>query len=211
MSDRVPERVETAGQARMAQPIEGDPHVAPAGRSAVVAGALAGVLAGVVMAAYLVLAAVLQELEPFTALTPMGATFRDADALAGGAGTLLLGVSLHLGVSALVGVILALILPRDFTPGSSGFLAIGFALVVMGFMTSTVVPAVNPVLEESFHDLGGSWVLAHMLFGLTLGYAVQRLRQGAPGVEARVSAPGRPAPPAAAARGSGATAGRGRS
>lgn len=150
------------------------------GRSTLFAGAVAGVAAGVVMAAFLVLAAAQQDMRPFTALEPMGATFRDAGALDGGAGSLLLGVLLHLGVSALVGLLFALILPRDFTPGSAAFICVGLAFMVMGFMTSLIVPAVNPVLEDSFHDLGGSWVIAHALFGLTAGYAAQRLRRGEP-------------------------------
>lgn len=181
MSDRAQQRIAPPGQDRMAGPRDAvDRVAAPTGRSATLPGVVAGVVAGVVMAAYLVLAAVLQELEPFTALTPMGATFRGADAAAGGAGALLFGVSLHLAVSALFGLIFALALPRDFTPGSSAFLGIGFAFVVMGFMTSLVVPPVNPVLEDSFHDLGGSWVIAHALFGLTTGYTVQRLRRAVP-------------------------------
>jgi hypothetical protein len=181
MSDRQPESTATRREHRMAQPInskQADSDVAPTAGSAVFAGAVAGVAAGVAMAAYLVFDSIVQGMEPFTALEPMGATFRDADALDGGAGSLLFGVSLHLGVSALVGVLFAMVLPRDFTPGNATFLCVGFAFAVMGFMTSVVVPAVNPVLEDSFHGAGGSWVIAHALFGMTTGYVCQRLRQG---------------------------------
>jgi hypothetical protein len=165
----------------MAQPIntkQADSDVAPTAGSVVFAGAFAGTAAGIVMAAYLVFASVVQGMEPFTALEPMGATFGDADALVGNAGSLPFGVFLHLGVSALVGVIFAMILPRDFPAGSAAFLCVGFAFGVMGFMTSVVVPAVNPVLEDSFHGVGGSWVIAHTMFGMTAGYVCQRLRQG---------------------------------
>lgn len=180
MSDRAPQRTVPPGQDQMPGLDEVDPDAVSTGRSVVLAGVVAGVVGGVVMAAYLVLAAALQDMEPFTALALMGATFRDAAAPAGGAGSLLLGVSLHLGVSALIGLLFALILPRDFTRGSAAFICIGLSFMVMAFMTSLIVPAVNPVLKDGFHDLGGSWVIAHVLFGLTAGYTVQRLRQGFP-------------------------------
>jgi hypothetical protein len=128
------------------------------------------------MAAYLVLAAAVQGMEPWTALEPMGATFR-RPVEPGGVGAMLYGLSLHLAVSALVGLLYATMLPRDFPPWSAAFLCVGFSAAVLGFMTSCIVPSANPVLEDSFHGLGGSWVIAHALFGLTAGYTCQRLRQ----------------------------------
>lgn len=147
------------------------------GTSLIIAGPVAGILGGVVLAGSLVLSAIVQGAEPLSAIQPMGARFASADALNGGSGRLVFGVFLHLGVSALVGLLFALVLPRDFPPRSAALLFVGFAFIVMGFMTSVVVPAVNPVLKGRFHDLGGSWVVAHALFGLTTGYVCQRLRR----------------------------------
>jgi hypothetical protein len=130
------------------------------------------------MAAYLVFASVAQGMEPFSALEPLGATFRGADALDGGTASLLFGIFLHLSVSTLVGLLFAAVLPGDFTPGNAAFICVGLAFVVMGFMTSLVVPEVNPVLKDRFHEFGGSWVIAHTMFGMTAGYVCQRLRQG---------------------------------
>jgi hypothetical protein len=144
--------------------------------SSAFAGSIAGLAGGLAMAACLVSAAVVEGIEPFAPLEPMGATFGEA-VEPGGAGSLLLGVLLHLAVSATVGLLFATVLPPDFPPGNAAFLCVGFALTVMGFMTSCVVPAANPLLEESFHGLGGSWVIAHALFGLTAGYLCQRLRR----------------------------------
>jgi len=153
------------------------PDLAPAS-SAVFAGPVAGIAGGLVMAGYLVIAAVALGMEPLTALAPMGATLRSPDTIGGGAGWVLFGLSLHLAVSAVVGLIFAVIVPRDHTPAVAAFLCVGLTFAVMAFMTSVVVPAVNPVLQASFHGLGGSWVIAHVLFGATAGYTGQRLRRG---------------------------------
>jgi hypothetical protein len=48
----------------------------------------------------------------------------------------------------------------------------------MGVMASAIVPAVNPLLKSRFHDLGGTWVVAHAVFGLTAGSVCQLLRRG---------------------------------
>jgi hypothetical protein len=141
------------------------------------AGLAAGVAGGLLMAAFLVVAAVTQGLEPFAAIEPMGATFRSADGFEGGPSAALVGFVLHLGVSALVGLVFATLMPRDFKPREAGVLCVGLAFLVMGVQTSVVVPAVNPVLKSHFHHLGGSWVIAHALFGLTSGYVCQRLRR----------------------------------
>jgi len=157
---------------------EAAPDVATAGGSTILAGPVAGIVGGLVMAAFLVFAAVAQGMEPLAALEPMGATFRDAEARGGGAGPVLYGVLLHLAVSALVGLLFAMVLPRDLAPGSAGVICVGLAFMVMGIMTSAIVPAVNPTLQARFRELGGSWVIAHALFGFTVGYACQRIRRG---------------------------------
>jgi hypothetical protein len=147
------------------------------GRSLLFSGCVAGLAGGVAMAAYLVFAAAVQGMEPLTALEPMGATFRDAVEPSAGDGSMLFGLFLHLAVSAMAGLLFVSVLPRNFSPGNAAFICVGFAFAMMGVMTSCIVPAANPVLKESFHDLGGSWVIAHALFGFTVGYACQKLRQ----------------------------------
>jgi hypothetical protein len=128
------------------------------------------------MAAFMIGAAVTQGLEPLAAIEPMGATFRSPD-FDPGARDALFGLVLHLGTSALVGLVFTAVVPRDFPAKEAGVMCIGFAFVVMGFMTSSIVPAVNPVLKAHFHDLGGSWVIAHALFGFTVGYVSQKVRR----------------------------------
>ena len=54
---------------------------------------------------------------------------------------------------------------------------IGFACAVMGVMTSAALPAFNPSLRSEMSELGGSWVLAHAVYGVTVGFFGQRLRQ----------------------------------
>lgn len=169
----------------MAVPMDEARTAVRGGRSLVFAGPVAGLAGGVVMAASLVLFAVALGGEPTAALEPMGATFAGADVPDGGAGRLPFGLFLHLAVSALFGLLFGSVLPRAFPPGNAALLCVGFAFFVLGVMTSVVVPAVNPVLEDRFHDHGGSWVVAHALFGATAGYVCQWLRQGSPARAAR--------------------------
>ena len=146
--------------------------------SLVFAGPAAGIAGGLAMAAYLMLSGAFTGSGPLAAVEPMGAAFADPAEFEGGGRAVLLGIVLHLGISALVGLTFAGLLPRDFSSREAGVMCIGFAFVVMGFMTSFVVPTANPVLKSHFHDLGGSWVVAHALFGFATGYVCQQLRRG---------------------------------
>jgi hypothetical protein len=161
----------------------------PAKGSFALAGPAGGFAGGLAMAACLMLAAALQGLEPLAAIEPIGATFAGADAADGGEPSAALGVLLHLGVSALLGLLFAVVVPRDFPAKDAGVLCIAFAFVVMGFMASAIVPAVNPLLKSRFHDLGGAWVVAHAVFGFTTGSVCQLIRRGLEARAVRVRPP----------------------
>jgi hypothetical protein len=142
-----------------------------------VPGLAAGVLGGLAMAAWMMASAAYEGLEPLAPLLPFGETFAGSEPRGPGYGNLLLGLAFHFAMSAFVGVLFTAILPRTFPPGSAAVVCVGFTFVVMAFMSSLILPAVNPALREDMPRLGGSWVLAHAAYGATVGVAAQRLRQ----------------------------------
>jgi hypothetical protein len=146
-----------------------------AGRELVVAGAAVGLAGGVLMAAWLVVSAAAAGVSPLGPLRRIGLTFLGPEAVEGDPAVLAFGIFLHLVVSALLGIVFTWILPAGFPWGSAAVVGLGFAWVVMAFATSLVLPAVNPALRAQMPALGGSWVLAHAVYGLAIG-AGPRLR-----------------------------------
>lgn len=144
-----------------------------------VPGLLAGLLGGIAMTACIMLAAAIQGLDMLAPLRPMGETFAGSEPRSAGAAALAYGFARHLVFSGAMGVLLAPFMPRDFPPGSASLMGVAFAFIVMAFMASLVLPAVNPALRAAMPALGGSWVLAHAAYGLTLGFSLQCIRRNA--------------------------------
>lgn len=140
-----------------------------------VAGLVAGAAAGVAMAAFMMAAAAFDGADPLAPLWPMRSVFSDV-ARERTAATFLLGVASHLGFSALVGLAVTALLPRGYPLGASAMLGVGAALFVMAFMTSLVLPALNPTMRAAMPRFGGAWVLAHGVWGVTLGLVAQAIR-----------------------------------
>ncbi len=139
------------------------------GRETWIAGVGAGALAAVAMMAFMMGAAELDgsALDPLRAA---GATFRGRDA-SGGAGAIAWGIVLHLVTGAALGVLFAAMVPRDITAPAGAVLGAGCALILMGFAVTLVIPPLNPILAAEMPRHGGSWVIAHALFGAVMGIA----------------------------------------
>jgi hypothetical protein len=132
-------------------------------------GVVGGLFAGALMALFLMLAAGAAGTpwgQPFRAI---GATFVGAGALEGGAGAVAFGAILHALASAVLGLGFVALFPRDFPRASGAVVGLGYALFAMAIMTSLVVPAVNPAFATAVQPTGGTWVIAHALFGAALG------------------------------------------
>jgi hypothetical protein len=134
-------------------------------------GIAAGVLAGAAMLAWAAGSAAITGLPPSRPLALAAATFFGRDALAGGPAILLSGAALWAGVSAVLGLLYAALVPRDFPYAPAALLGVGYSLVVLAIMASAVLPRVNPVMDAEMPSTGGSWVLAYVAFGAVLGLA----------------------------------------
>jgi hypothetical protein len=135
------------------------------------AGGLSGVLGGIAMMAAAMVGAATQDVSPAYPLAIIGDTFAGSEGLDGPAARAAIGAAIHLTISAGVGVVFAAIVAPDFPTGCAMGLGAGLTLFFMGFMMSAVVPWANPGFLEASHVIGGTWVVAHAVFGLTLGVA----------------------------------------
>jgi hypothetical protein len=132
------------------------------------AGVAAGLLAAVAMMAFLAAVAALDgsALDPLRAV---GTSFRGSDPSTAGALPVLWGLVLHLAVGAAFGLAFTVVAPRDTTGPAGAVLGAGYALIVMAFALPFVVPALAPGLHARMPAHGGSWVIAHTLFGAVAG------------------------------------------
>lgn len=130
-------------------------------------GLLAGILAGLVMAVYLILSGF------FNGLSPAATLGRFDPSQQGG---WLSGILAHLAVSAVYGVIFALLLALPVRRRPSlrhlGWLfGLAYGLILLALASGILLPvAGSPMLQFGTVHLA----LAHALYGVVLGYEVSR-------------------------------------
>jgi hypothetical protein len=134
-----------------------------------VSGILSGIVGGGAMMGVAMIAATSQGLAAAHPLQVIGESFVGPGAFDGAAGRLAFGALVHLVTSVAFGVLLAAIIPRDFPMASAFGAGVGAALFALMLMMSLVVPWANPGFRRGMQDLGGSWVIAHAVFGAVLG------------------------------------------
>jgi hypothetical protein len=133
-------------------------------------GALSGIAGGVAMVGVAGISAAAQGLAPEYALRIIGESFVAPEAL-DGAAKAAFGALVHLATAAALGVLFAGLVARDFPTTCAMGAGVGFALFTLGLMMSLVVPWANPGFRAGMQAIGGAWVIAHAIFGLTLGLA----------------------------------------
>lgn len=133
-------------------------------------GLLVGLVAGLIMGILLILLGLLEGVGP----VEMFARFDPA-----GSGAVVAGGLMHLAVSGIYGVLLALLFylivgPRPWLWRYSLALGIGFGLVLWLAARAIFLPAMNLGLAQI-----GSWefALAHAVYGAALGYLLRRYNQ----------------------------------
>ena len=130
-------------------------------------GLLAGILGGLAMAVYLVLSSFLNGASPAVTLGRFDPSLQ---------GVWLPGVLAHLAVSAVYGVIFALLfaLPIRRWPALRRFgwlVGLAYGLILMALAQGVLLPATgSPLLQMGAIHLA----LAHALYGVVLGYEVSR-------------------------------------
>lgn len=167
----------------------------------IASGVLTGLAGGVGMMVVAVVGAASQDLPALHALGIVGESFVGPDAFGGGGARLAFGALVHLATAAALGVLFAATFPRDFPTPSALVVGQGFALFTIMFLMPLVVPWVNPGFRGAMQGMGGTWVLAHAVFGFAVGLAPalrRRLVEGAAPAPAESSRAGAVVPPARA-------------
>lgn len=134
----------------------------------VASGTVAGLVAGGAMAAYLVVAALLADAPALLALGAIGAVLPGIEGATATAAVA--GVLVHAAVSAGLGVFFAWVVPRDYPPACTAGVGVGYALFAMGAAVGLFLPA---SFVWDLHAIGGSWVIAHAVYGAVLGLALR--------------------------------------
>lgn len=158
------------------------------------AGGAAGVAGGIVMILWMILAAVVDDRGPLSALEPIGLTFLGDSAVEGTPLVTVWGIFLHLAVAAAFGVLFTAMLGPGFPFGSAFIIGVGYAWVILSVAASLVLPVVNPTLRDHMPALGGAWVIASALYGAALGLGPPlrlRIRQRLGAARPRASAAAR--------------------
>lgn len=137
-------------------------------RGAVAAGSAAGLVAGGAMAASLVAAALIADAPALLAFQAIGAVLPGISA--GTAAATLGGVLVHAAASAALGVVFAALVPRDFPRTCTAGVGVGYALFVLGFAIGVFLPG---SFVGELHAIGGSWVIAHAVYGAALGLSLR--------------------------------------
>jgi hypothetical protein len=142
------------------------------------AGALAGLIGGVAMALF---AAVYEAARGFGFWTPLeaiAATVLREPAVTGSVGELVLGLVVHLAVAIFIGILFALVTPRDVAPAPAIAFGLFAGLVALVVMSLVIVPVENP--EEGIRLMWGTAPGAlpvsiafadHLLYGAGLALA----------------------------------------
>jgi hypothetical protein len=138
-------------------------------RGVIVGGAIAGILAGIVMAMAAMFYAAANGSRFWLPVRSIAATWYGANALAGGAGILIVGLVTHLGTSAFGGVVFAA-LPSSRKSATAALLSgLVWGVVVWAIMSFAVMPWLNPTMYAG--TVGrepGWWFVFHLIYGGTL-------------------------------------------
>lgn len=138
-------------------------------RDIAIVGAAAGLTAGVVMATWAVLTSVWHGLGLMASFESIGATFLGPNATNYGLFSILYGMLVHGLTAAALGVFFCALLPPNATSGHATAAGLGFGVAVLLAMTFIITPVANPVLRHTVSSIPKSWVIQHILFGITLG------------------------------------------
>lgn len=158
-------------------------------------GPVAGIIAGIIMAIVSMLITAAMGMGFWLVPKMIAATFLGVDALVGGAGAVILGVIVHLIVSAILGLIFAFLTPRIISASSDFGLGIVFGVVVWAVMTFIVLPLINDVMRDRVALMPFAWFIEHLVFGGSLALTPYFERISAPEAYRRAIARGPTAAP----------------
>lgn len=131
--------------------------------------AIDGIVGGIPMAMFAMGAAMMRGRTPFRPVKLMAGTFEGRRAARGGTGTDLLGIGIHMLMSALFGALFVPVLRfanfRRALPAP--VVGVLYALGLWAFNESVTLPVVDPLMEQRMPR--GIFALSHVFYGFVLG------------------------------------------
>lgn len=134
-----------------------------------VGGVLGGVIAGLAMMAGAVVHAAATGMGWLLPLRQVAATSEGVGALIGGVSTVLIGLGIHLGVSAVWGLGFALFIRARTDLPLSILVGLAWGVAVWLVMTFGFLPYLNGVQYARVQLAPWAWLGLHLLFGFVLG------------------------------------------
>ncbi len=132
------------------------------------AGVGAGLIAGIAMGLFLVINANAIGAGAWLPFRLIAATMVDVKALLGGPATIVLGVLLHLFLSALFGGLFVGLLGHRRSGAATLVYGWAYALAILLVMTFVALPRMDPVMSARVRMIPVAWLLAHLVYGTTL-------------------------------------------
>jgi hypothetical protein len=129
-------------------------------------GAMAGLIGGLFAAIWSMAYAAFTGYGLWFPFDLAGAAFQGPQALVGGAGVMVWGLSVLLGTSILLGIVYSFMVNPQVQNLSSLLGGVIFGMAVLAIRTYLVLPWANPVLSERVWMMPSSWFLTHIVFGL---------------------------------------------
>ena len=141
----------------------------PSNRDILIVGSAAGILAGIGMAMWAALTSVWHGVDLLSSFEMIGATFTGHTMTPTGLGSAFYGVVVHAATSAGLGILFTAFLPLSATTRFATRAGLLFGIAVLITMTFVVTPLVNPALHHGLNAIPKSWIIQHLIFGVTLG------------------------------------------
>jgi hypothetical protein len=129
-------------------------------------GMVAGMIGGCFVALWSMASAAIAGYGLLFPFNMMGATFGGPEALIGNAGVMLWGLSVHLVVSVILGILYAFMVRPEVQNMTSLFGGIVYGMAVLAVMTYVVLPWANPILHQRVWMMPTSWFFIHAVFGI---------------------------------------------
>lgn len=143
-------------------------HSEHSAKSIWLGGAISGIVSGIAMAMVGMVTTYFLGMGLWLPVKLIAATVLGENALTSSASAILLGMAIHIMMSAILGVIFAFLTVKIKKMQVIMLWGVAFGIAVWAVMTYLVLPIVDPVMKIHLTQIPTSWFINHVFFGMTL-------------------------------------------
>jgi hypothetical protein len=129
-------------------------------------GAVAGLIGGGVVALWAMVSAAVAGYGLWFPWNVIGATFAGPEALVGGTGVMLWGLTVHVAASVVLGILYAFLVRPEVQNITSLIGGVIYGMAILAVMTYVILPWANPVLHQRIWMMPTTWFLLHAFYGV---------------------------------------------